>query len=306
MKLISLKIKNYKKFKETNFSFNNNNEKNVSHITGGNASGKTTFLDAMLWCLYEYKRDNEIIPNKNEIPTEVRVEILVEDNSTQYQISRTQKYSLLDDYDNSILEIKCDNNEASSLFTGEEAQKIINDIFPEYIVKYQICKTYEYEISHLWRKDILPNALTKFAKDIDITSTEILKLLNKYANNFFINKLDVKLELFIDDDFNFHIIKTDDNKDFIAYAGNTEFGMCCALALVFAMIKIFEKLKNSNIFIVLEDPSNYFNHEVRKKFKKMLISNFSQVILLSDKFKEQVCSYSDKEVLNHISDTYNL
>ena len=305
MKLISLKIKNYKKFKETNFSFNNTDEKNICHITGDNASGKTTFLDAMLWCLYEYKRDDEIIPNKNEVPTEVKVEIVVEYNFTQYQISRTQKFSSPDDYDNSVLEIKCDNNEASSLFTGEEAQKIINDIFPEYIVKYQICKTFEYEISHFWRKDILPKALTKFAKDINITPTEILKLLNKYVNDFFINKLDVKLELFIDDDFNFHIINNANN-DWIAYIGNTEFGMCCALALVFAMIKIFEELKNTNIFIVLEDPSGYFNHEVRKKFKKMLISEFSQVILLTDNIEGHVLTYSDEEVLTHISDIYNL
>lgn len=70
MKFTKIKLKNFRQFKgETEVIFSTKEDKNVTIILGNNGSGKTTFLQAINWCLYnqvKLENPNELI-NKDTL-----------------------------------------------------------------------------------------------------------------------------------------------------------------------------------------------------------------------------------------------
>lgn len=70
MKFKKIKLKNFRQFKgETEVSLSTKEDKNVTVILGNNGAGKTTFLQAINWCLYnqvKLENPNELI-NKDAI-----------------------------------------------------------------------------------------------------------------------------------------------------------------------------------------------------------------------------------------------
>ena len=46
-------IKNFRQFRDIDIDFAHNDEKNIVMILGGNGTGKTNFLNAISWCLYD-------------------------------------------------------------------------------------------------------------------------------------------------------------------------------------------------------------------------------------------------------------
>lgn len=311
MKLISLKIKNYKKFTDKNFLFNSTKKQNTTLITGENASGKTTILDSILWCLYENKNPHEIIPNnEHNGSTDVQVEIVAEDNKKQYQITRIQKFYSAKEFENSAVEVKYTDGENSHLLFGEDAQKVISKILPEYIVKYQICNPEKYR--HLCRESakVLPEFIKSLMNDkslvLNYTSDEIFNFLNEYFSEFLINmheRGECLKKVYIDEEYNFHML-THNNVDFRGcYLTNT--GLCtyCSLALIFIMIKVYEKVSNRELFIVIESPYHP-NPEDYIKFSTVLLSQFSQIINVSDNHLSSYCDTSFMQ--EYVSDEYSL
>ena len=57
----SITLKNYQQFIDKKIEFSTHLEKNITLICGANASGKTTIVNAMKWCLF----DDEKISNTN-------------------------------------------------------------------------------------------------------------------------------------------------------------------------------------------------------------------------------------------------
>lgn len=102
MLLKSLKLVNFRQYKgERTIRFSCDSTKNVTIILGDNTYGKTTLLQSFNWCFYE----TVLLPNQtfllnydvaNSLPeggsTEVEVEIILIQSSTEYVLTRTQEY----------------------------------------------------------------------------------------------------------------------------------------------------------------------------------------------------------------------
>lgn len=291
VKIISLKLKNYKSFIDAKFTFNNTEKQNVSHITGTNGSGKTTLINAILWCLYGLNESSdEIIPNKqvfylhNE-PTTVKAEMILDDNDKRYIITRTQVFYSCNKFDNAALTIKCTdiNTKKSHKLSPEEITDFINDFFPDYIVKYLFLDNEKYSYKTPDFNTIIFDFIKNLKHDTSFNTdlNEIYSLLNVYINNFF-KSLTKKeyIKIYFDEKYKFHVLDQN-GEDYIRYFGNTEIRICSCYAVLFAMIKTYEKLKNKQLFIVLEQPQ-VLDKVCNAKFLSTLVSSFSQIILISN------------------------
>ena len=101
----SIKIKNFQQFISKEIQFSINLEKNITLICGANASGKTTIVNAMKWCLFgnnnipetnllnKYSKDNMKIGDKNNV--EVQIVLLL--NQKECLIKRIQTYEKIND-----------------------------------------------------------------------------------------------------------------------------------------------------------------------------------------------------------------
>jgi len=72
MDLKRISIKNYRQYRDVKIEFDPNPDKNFTIIQGNNGTGKTTFLNALSWCLYgeeihDYRDDSsmDICNNKS-------------------------------------------------------------------------------------------------------------------------------------------------------------------------------------------------------------------------------------------------
>ena len=101
----SISLKNYQQFIDKKIEFSTNLEKNITLICGANASGKTTIVNAMKWCLFgndnipetnllnKNSKDNMKIGDKNNV--EVQIVLLL--NQNEYLIKRIQTYEKIND-----------------------------------------------------------------------------------------------------------------------------------------------------------------------------------------------------------------
>ncbi len=102
MLIRSIRLINFRQFKNTTIDFCCDGEKNVTVITGQNATGKTTLVRAFLWCLYRINYfEDKILLNKDEAdysmpgqePKEVKVAIELEHGGYLYKITTKETYS---------------------------------------------------------------------------------------------------------------------------------------------------------------------------------------------------------------------
>lgn len=101
MLLKSIKLNNFRQFVDESIDFSTDPDKNVTIIVGENGSGKTTFAQAFLWCLYGQTSfsDKNLLNKdvaKKMLPDEVknvRVSITLKHGDAIYEIIRNQQYS---------------------------------------------------------------------------------------------------------------------------------------------------------------------------------------------------------------------
>lgn len=101
MLLQSIKLINFRQFRNEEIIFASEAEKNVTIILGENGTGKTTFAQAFFWCLYgETEFSDKIILNRivaNKLPMgrndKVTVELKLKHGESFYIITREQTYS---------------------------------------------------------------------------------------------------------------------------------------------------------------------------------------------------------------------
>ena len=101
MKVHSIKIHNFRQFKDIEIQFSTDPERNVTIIQGDNSAGKTTLSQAFIWCLYgETNFYDQILLNRDVInqmnindTEEVFVELVVSYAIFKYTIKRNAIYS---------------------------------------------------------------------------------------------------------------------------------------------------------------------------------------------------------------------
>lgn len=101
----SIEIDNFRQFKGLQkIEFSTNEDRNITLVQGDNTSGKTTLLQAFLYCLYgkaNFKSKdalmNTIVANEmiySGLPNEVKVSIELKHHGEFYHITRKQRYSV--------------------------------------------------------------------------------------------------------------------------------------------------------------------------------------------------------------------
>ena len=99
-------LRNFRQFiGEQTIVFSTDAERNVTVLIGRNTAGKTTFVRAFEWILYNDKNgfDDKILLNKN-IADRLRVgssstvagALIIEHNGSEYEITRTETYMCYD------------------------------------------------------------------------------------------------------------------------------------------------------------------------------------------------------------------
>ena len=151
MLIRSIKLNNFRQFKDTTIEFCCDGEKNVTVITGQNATGKTTLVRAFLWCLYRINNfEDKILLNKDEAdymmpgqqPKEAKVVVELEHGGYSYKITTKEAYTK-NNYGNiavaqkastSILKVNGTDGSVPVLATKveEEIESILSSDLKEY------------------------------------------------------------------------------------------------------------------------------------------------------------------------------
>ena len=157
MRIEKIIIKNFRIYKDVVINFDQQNE-DIHLLIGKNGMGKTTFLNAINWCLYNkephsYKKKNNASSNINKsdlLPVlnlshlnhdedvDISVEIIVSSENSILSFKRVEKYKANNStpYSNSLfVEEKASNGETFR-YKGEEANEMVDTFVPEAIREF--------------------------------------------------------------------------------------------------------------------------------------------------------------------------
>ena len=150
MLLESIKLKNFRQFRDESISFaNGDNGKNVTIIIGENGTGKTTFAQAFFWCLYGDTSfsdkimlnkivANEMVPSQKE---DVVVTLSLKHGDVNYTLTRRQSYSKNNSNvvkgDNTVIDIAVkDAGGNTSYVKKTQCDAEIKSILPKELSRY--------------------------------------------------------------------------------------------------------------------------------------------------------------------------
>ena len=195
MKFKKITIENFKSYGSEPITFNLDfNE--IKLICGENGVGKTSFIDAILWCIYgatSLKADNVV--NKT-MKKNCKVELEFENNGKQYVITRYRKH---DTHGNSVLIFEGtdeSNRENITLKGSAENQELINNIISisynaltnSVILSPEIYKTFLREKNSV-RLQIFESVFSlKEINDYNQAVKKILRKTNDKKNELEMNK----------------------------------------------------------------------------------------------------------------------
>ena len=150
MLLKSIRLCNFRQFQDAHIDFADGSDgKNVTLIIGDNGTGKTTFEQAFLWCLYgetSFSDKNllnthvvrKMTPSSKE---KVEVELVLKHGSNEYHLIRCQNYLL--DYsgklkaDNSIFDIGRKGASGNTEWElKSQCERLVNSILPKELSRY--------------------------------------------------------------------------------------------------------------------------------------------------------------------------
>lgn len=197
----SITLNNFRQYKGKQvIEFSTDPEKNVTVIVGVNTSGKTTLIQAFLWCLYDQcnfkTKDliNSEVVNSMIAGSEafVSVRIVLFHDNREYTVSRELRY-----YCDSTYGIKKgfsqfslaykDDMGATHQISGEEKNRVINKILPQDLSDYFFFdgerieeindkKNVEASVRGLMGLDILGDAVNHLKPD---SSTSVIGRLSR-------------------------------------------------------------------------------------------------------------------------------
>ena len=195
-------LRNFRQFiGEQTIVFSTDAERNVTVLIGRNTAGKTTFVRAFEWILYNDKNgfDDKILLNKN-IADRLRVgssstvagALIIEHNGSEYEITRTETYMCYDvgkirrtQTKADLFELRTDGQTKVKL--DSDFDENIERILPNGLSKYFFFggerigaitekKDIEASVKGLMGLDVLSNAqkhlkkvITKFKRNLDVS-----------------------------------------------------------------------------------------------------------------------------------------
>lgn len=150
MLLESIKLKNFRQFRDESISFaNGDNGKNVTIMIGENGTGKTTFAQAFFWCLYGDTSfsdkimlnkivANEMVPSQKE---DVVVTLSLKHGDVNYTLTRRQFYgknnSNVIKGDNTVIDIALkDAGGNTSYVKKTQCDAELKSILPKELSRY--------------------------------------------------------------------------------------------------------------------------------------------------------------------------
>jgi len=139
MKLIKLKVKNFRQFYSSQeIEFSNDPEKNITLIHGENNGGKTALLNALRWCLYEQITENLLEPGKlinehakNNGAKKFSVTLQLQHNHKLYEVIREKSLT-----SPSILKVYEIKEGCYAPVAEKEPNALINSFLPEEMSEY--------------------------------------------------------------------------------------------------------------------------------------------------------------------------
>lgn len=150
MRIEKIIIKNFRIYKDVEINFRPQNN-DIHLLIGKNGMGKTTFLNAINWCLYNsephsYKDSNSssVLPilNLSHIEhnedVDVSVEIIVSSKNSRLSFKRVERYKANNStpYVNSLLVEEKASNGETFRYKGEEAKMMVDTFVPEAIREF--------------------------------------------------------------------------------------------------------------------------------------------------------------------------
>ncbi len=199
-------LNNFRQYKgkQEPIIFSTDNDKNVTVILGMNTSGKTTLIQAFVWCLYgKTNFNNKEILNKEVLVSmgttsyaEVSVEIELIHENKLYVIRRSQRthkpdFDRIKVYDDMLkVEYREENGEMQEI-SSYDAQNAINKILPEGLSDY-----FFFDGEHIAninnKKDVV--SAIKGLMGLDVIG-ECVKHLNPATSSSVISKLNKELDV---------------------------------------------------------------------------------------------------------------
>lgn len=149
MEINSIKLTNFRQYKNATIEFSRDKEKNITLIIGDNTSGKTTIVNAFLWGLYRTNNfEDQILLNREvadelgideTVDTKVAIELEHKDASysitTKVTYCKTQSNQIRATIKPSTSIIKVDGDEAHvipSIKVDDEINSILSPALKEY------------------------------------------------------------------------------------------------------------------------------------------------------------------------------
>lgn len=161
IEISKIEFNNYRQYKNSIIKFSNSKNSNLHVLIARNGTGKTTFLNGIIWCLYgkEYYLNNAekalpilnvaVVDESNENDKKyVIVRVTIEDDNDYIVFERKQVFQIVYDYltyKKSTLEgdvtftasiTSKRNNQNTRTYDNEEANNLVKQYFDESIYNY--------------------------------------------------------------------------------------------------------------------------------------------------------------------------
>lgn len=209
-------LENFRQYKsKCLFCFSVDPQKNVTVITGDNTCGKTTLVQAFIWCLYgtsEFKDkimlNAEVLDELKELTAgaikECSVRVCLNHNGIEYEILRSEKYSYTPNgkihIEPSFKMLRIEQGNASTVFS-EDIGNTIEKILPEKLSSYFFF--WGEKIEKLSERKELESAVKQFLgldtinqsiKHLELAIKKMRRDLSSDSSDFEIQKYQKKID----------------------------------------------------------------------------------------------------------------
>lgn len=212
MRITRIKMHNYRQYKDINFDFSNQEKHDLHVIIAKNGVGKTNFLNAITWCLYDKEfhlgikskalpmlnnlANNDLLVNDE---TKIEVEITIKNSTRKLVINRSilvrkvmpkEKDDDLFYYNSDVQVFLYDDiSKVPKTYKGAEASEMINKHFPEGIRDHfffdneQLSKFFQETHNDNVRQAIHQISQIEYLQEINRKMNEVLNGIRKEASS---------------------------------------------------------------------------------------------------------------------------